>query len=450
MKLTQKQGIIIFGCVILIALIGLGFYFGLRPASQSAKVTLTIWGTDPKNIFTEDMAGAYKTVAPNATIDYVQIDPSEYDSKLLNAFAAGTGPDIFELGNRDLPKWEALATPIPTSLAATFNVATLQNDFPTVVGQDFVVGGTGATAGAGAGQVYALPLDLDTLVLIYNKDLFDSAGIVYPPKTWDDFEADVAKLRTLNAQGQLTQSAVALGGSEASIANAPDIVFQFMLQNGTAMTSNDGSSATFNAGGQNANAANANPGLAAFNFYLQFANAASPYYTWNDGMGDATQSFIAGKTAMIFGYASDITQVKQKAPFLNFGVAAMPQPAGATLAVNYPKYVGLAVSRRSPSATAAWQFVLFATTNTAGESVYTKDTGEPPATRAYIAANLNDPNYGVFAAQALTARSWYEADPSQIDSIMNTAIQNVLNGSMDSSKALGVAQDAVTTVMQGQ
>jgi multiple sugar transport system substrate-binding protein len=439
MKLTQKQGIIIFGCVILVALIGFGFYFGLRPASQSAKVTLTIWGTDPKNIFTTDMTAAYKTVAPNATLDYVQVDPSVYGSKLLDAFAEGTGPDIFELGNRDLPKWEALTAPIPATLATTFNVTTLQNDFPTVVGQDFVTNN----------QVYALPLDLDTLVLLYNKDLFDSAGIVYPPKTWDDFETDVAKLRVLNAQGQLTQSAVALGGSETSIANAPDIVFQLMLQNGTAMTSNDGSSATFNAGGQSANAANANPGLAAFNFYLQFANAASPYYTWNDGMGDAIQSFIAGQTAMVFGYASDIAQVKQKAPFLNFGVAAMPQPAGATIAVNYPKYSGLAVSRQSPNAVAAWQFILFATTNAAGESVYTKDTGEPPATRAYIAANLNDPNYGVFAAQALTARSWYEADPDQIDGIMNTAIQNVLNGSMDSEKALGVAQDSVTTVMQG-
>ena len=57
-------------------------------------------------------------------------------------------------------------------------------------------------------------------------------------------------------------------------------------------------------------------------------------------------------------------------------------------------------------------------------------------------------NYGVFAAQSLTARSWYEADDQQIDSIMNSAIQSVLNGALDSARALGVAQNAVTTVMQ--
>ena len=288
------------------------------------------------------------------------------------------------------------------------------------------------------------PLDLDTLAMFYNKNLFDSAGIVYPPKTWDDFDTDVVKLRVINEQGQLTQAGAAIGGSETSIANAPDLVFLLMLQNGAAMTTSDESSAEFNAVGQSGS----NPGLAAFNFYLQFANSASPYYTWNDSMGDADENFIAGKTAILFGYASDIAKLQKKAPFLSFGIAAMPQPTNATVAVNYANYTGLAVSRQTSQVAAAWQFIIFATTNSAAEAVYTKDTGEPPATRAYIAANLNDPNYGVFASQALTARSWYEINSGQIDSIMNTAIQNVLNGAMDSSKALGVAQDAVTTVMQ--
>jgi multiple sugar transport system substrate-binding protein len=439
MKLTQKQGIILFGGVLLVIIVIAAIYFGARPSAQSQKVTLTAWGTDPKNVF-DDLAAAYKnTDGIDLTLNYTQIDPASYDSKLLNAFAAGTGPDIFELGNRELPKWESVVAPIPTSLASSFNMTTLQNDFPGVVAQDFV-------GGTGVGQIYALPLDLDTLVMFYNKDLFNTASIVYPPKTWNDFEADVAKLRTVNSQGQLTQTAAALGGSETSIANAPDIVFLLMLQNGTTMTASDNSSAAFNSGGANGT----NSGLAAFNFYLQFANSASPYYTWNDGMGDAVQNFIAGKTAIIFGYASDIAAIKQKAPFLNFGIAAMPQPASTTIAVNYPKYEGLTVARASSQATAAWQFIIFATTNTAGEATYTADTGEPPATRAYIASNLNDPNYGVFAAQALTARSWYERDSGQIDTIMNTAIQNVLNGSVNSTRALGTAEDSVTAVMQNR
>lgn len=432
MKLTQKQIFILAGGVLLIVIVIAAIAFGGRPSSQTQKITLTVWGTDPKNVFT-DMGTAYQAVAPNVTIKYTQIDPSTYDQTLLEAFAAGNGPDLFEIENRELPKWQAVAAPIPVSLSNSFNMTTLESDFPTAIQQDFVSNN----------QIYALPLDLDTIAMYYNKDIFDSASIVYPPKTWDDFEADIPKLRTLNAQGQVTQAAAAIGGSETSIANAPDLVFLLMLQNGTQMTNQDGTAA-FD-GGSNTG----NPGLAAFNFYLQFANSASPYYTWNDAMGDAFQNFVAGKTAIYFDYASAMAKITQNAPFLNFGVAPMLQPANATIAVNYPKYEGLAVAKNGQVA-AAWQFIIYMTTNTAGEAVYTKDTGEPPASRAYIAANLNDPTYGTFAAQALTARSWYEVDDQQIDSIMNTAIQNVLDGSSDSSDALGVANDAVSAVARGQ
>jgi multiple sugar transport system substrate-binding protein len=436
MKFTQKQIIILGGGVVLIIIVGFLISLGIRPASsQAQKITLTIWGTDPASVF-NDMATAYKTEDPGATIIYTQIDPSIYQNKLLSALAAGTGPDIFELGNRELPKWQSVLAPIPPTLTSQFNSASLESQFPSVVTQDFV----------SAGNVYAMPLDLDTIAMFYNKDLFDSASIVYPPKTWDDLEADIPKLRVLNAQGQITQAAVALGGSETSIENAPDLIFLLMLQNGTQMTSNDGGGATFN---ETSQSGSTNPGLAAFNFYLQFANSASPYYTWNDGMGDALQSFIQGKTAIMFDYASAKADIVQKAPFLNFGIAETPQPANATVDVSYPKYEGLGVSK-SGQVAAAWQFILYLTTNTNGEKIYVGDTGEPPASRSFIAANLNDPNYGAFAAQALTARSWYEVDDTQIDAIMNTAIQSVLNGSNDSMRALGVAQDSVTSLMAEQ
>src|SRR5271154_5336482 len=115
MKLTQKQGIIIFGAILVILILGAAIYFGARPTAQLQKVSLTAWGTDPKNVF-DDLASAYKTAGGvQLTLNHTQIDPADYDSKLLNAFAAGTGPDIFEIGNRDLPKWRSVTSPIPAS-----------------------------------------------------------------------------------------------------------------------------------------------------------------------------------------------------------------------------------------------------------------------------------------------------------------------------------------------
>lgn len=421
MKLSQKQ-VVIIGFIGIIIFIGIVlFFFGLRSSKTTLSVTLKVWGTDPSAVF-------QNINVPGVTVLYTQIDPAQYENQLLTALAAGNGPDVFEIGNHEVPKWKSILAPLPAQLASTFSVATMANDFPSVVQTDF----------APNGQIDALPLDLDTLAMFYNKDIFDSAGIVYPPKTWDDLEADIPSLRILNSQGQITQAAVAMGGSETTIANAPDLVFLLMLQNGTQMTSSDDSEATFDSGG--------GTGLAALNFYLQFADASSPYYTWNDGMGDALQSFIQGKTAILFGYDSTLSEIQSKAPFLNVGVAPMLQPADAVLSINYPEYTGLAVAKKGQVA-AAWQFIIDLTTSPTLSAEYANATGEPPANRAVIASDLKNPSALPFIAQTLTARSWYEADDEQIDGIMNSTIQSVLTGSVTAARGLSEAQDAVSALM---
>ena len=441
-KFTQKQIIIIAGIIAVVIVGAVVFFLNIRstPAGQGA-VTLTIWGTDSQKAFNDTLAAyAGPGSGTQSQIKYVQIDPSQYQSKLLSALAAGTGPDIFEIPNRDLSQWQSVAAPIPVSLATEFNQVTLQNDFPDVVTKDFVSGG----------NIYALPLSIDTLAMIYNKDLFNTAGIATVPTTWEDLQADVPKLRTVNAQGQITQSAVALGGSEASIANAPDIVFLLMMQNGAQMTSADGTTVTFasatNATDSEGNTTVNTSGSNAFNYYLQFANASNSNYTWSDGMGDALSSFTQGKVAVIFDYSSALADITAQAPFLNYGVAAMPQPANATVVINYAKYNGLAVSRDSSQIAGAWNFIVNLTTSAADENIYTKDTGSPPALRSAIAADMTDPALAVFASQALTAQSWHEPNSEQVDRIMNTAIKNVLNGAADSGTALTQAQEAMNAI----
>ncbi|MGD1003726.1 MAG: extracellular solute-binding protein [Minisyncoccia bacterium] len=439
-KFTQKQIIIIGAAVLAVLIGGVIFFMNIRSnVGGQPSLKLTIWGTDSQQAM-NDVIQSYTGPGSgtSAQIAYTQIDPSQYQSKLLSALAAGAGPDIFEIPNRDLSRWQSVAAPIPATLATTFNQVTLQGDFPDVVSGDFVSGG----------NIYALPLSIDTLAMIYNKDLFNTAGIATVPTTWEGLAADLPALRVVNAQGQITQAALALGGSETSIPNAPDIIFLLMMQNGAQMTSADGTSVTF-ASGSNSTAVGGGgdtSGLNAFNYYLQFANAADSNYTWNDGMGTALTSFTQGKTAVIFDYSSALTAIKAQAPFLNYGVAAVPQPANATVAVNYAKYNGFAVSRSSTQIAGAWNFIISLTSSAADENIYTKDTGAPPALRSVIAADLGDPTVAVFASQALTAKSWHESNSEQIDSFMNTAIQNVLNGAADSATALRQAQDAINAI----
>jgi multiple sugar transport system substrate-binding protein len=428
MKFTQKQVVIVIAGIVLLIVIGVVLFLNLRPHANSGPVVkLSVWGVEGK-----DAMGALFAQYPYATVTYTQIDPANYETELLGALASGKGPDVFEINNRSLPRWKNVLAAMPASYAAQFSSQQLAATFPDVVQQDFV----------SAGALYALPLSIDTMVTLYNKDLFNAAGVVFPPKTWNELQADVTKLRTMNAQGQITQAAAAIGGSEISIANASDLIFLLMLQNGTKMTTVDNSSAQF------ANSASG-PGIAAFNFYLQFASAASPYYTWNDGMGSAVDSFTSGKTAILFGYASDLKTIKQKAPFLNLGIAPIPQAMGATIPVTYPKYYGFAAAKVGQTAY-AWNFILYMMTNPGVEKSYVTSIGLPPAQRTEIETDLTDPMLSVFATQALTARSWYEPDDQKIDAATNSAIQNVLNGVSDSWQALQILQGTVSSLIVGQ
>ena len=431
MKLSRNQIVLIgLGAILIVAIIVL-VYLYRRPPQAGSEVKFTVWGTDSREIF-ESIIGGYKTLQPGATITYTQIDAATYGATLLNALAAGTGPDVFEITNREFPRQEGKLIPAD---AGQFNIVKMREFFPQAVEQDFV--------SASGSQIYALPLYLDTLALIYNRDFFDTAGIVSPPKTWDEFLRIVPQLKVVSPAGGITRAAAAIGGSEKTINAAADILELLMLQNGVRMTSPQNNQASFASAMDNST----NPGTAAFNFYLQFANVASPYYTWNDGQGNSLDSFVNGKTAMIFDYAQAVADIKIRSPFLNFAVAPMPQPKGASVDVNFPEYTGLAVSKQSKVSGWAWDFVIYAATNQGAVKMYLDGTGRPPALKNLIAADMNDPTFGVFAKQALTARSWYQADNLKIENIMNTAIQSVLTGQANSESALGRAQDQVTALM---
>jgi ABC-type glycerol-3-phosphate transport system substrate-binding protein len=431
MKLTQQQITIVVGGLALVLVISVAFYFlgGGKPADLSGSIV--VWGVgDPQAAF-DGLIGGYTALHPKVTIAYRSFDPGVYDATLLNALASGQGPDIFMVSNRSLTQQADKVLPADVKL---FSLSKLRSLFPTVVEQDF------ATP---QGVVLALPLSIDTLALIYNRSLLDQATIVAPPVTWNDFVNDVPKLRSVSVTGQITRAAAAIGGSLNTMGASVDLLQLLMLQNGAAMTDQSQTTATF--------ASQGSAGVDAFKFYLQFANPTSPAYTWNDNQQNDLDAFSGQKVAMVFGYQDALAALKKKSPFLSIGVAQVPQVPQATgsgVVVSFARYYGLAVSRQSKVATLAWDFILSATTNQAIAQTYLDATGRPPALRSLIAAKSDDPALGVFARQALTARSWSEPDDGKITTIFNAAIRAATGGGADPGTILRQAEDQVTQLLR--
>ena len=423
--------------------VGLIFFviFGARVLERPPQIRLTVWGVfDDKRVF-ENMIGAYTKSHPNVVITYVEKkylrdEARNYEKELVDTLAAGAGPDIFMVHNTWLPKHQEKMRPLDLQLqtALTFPFVQFRDAFPKVVEQDFTRETT----------IYASPLFVDTLAMFYNRDFFDRKSIPLVPATWPDFERIVPQLRELEpATSNIVKAGAAIGGSEASINRATDLLSAIMMQRGTVFTSSDNTQALF---AQRSGATI--PALLGLEFYAQFANPNSSLYTWNERFPYSVDSFAAGDTATMFNYAHQIPAIKSKNPFLDFRIAPLPQLASATQPVNYANYWGLAVSNQSTDALWAWDFIKTITTDEAIADAYTKNTGNPPALLTLINRKLNDPELGVFARQALTARSWWQADNNAIEDIFSRMIASVIRGELSVEVALRKAQDEVSLLMR--
>lgn len=431
MNLTKNQLIIagVTGFVVILAiLVVAGVLPGLRTTGpENIAAHLSIWNVGDAEGAFETAFSEFKAKYRNVTFTYRAFsNETAYEAALLDALAAGIGPDVFAVRNDKL--FRHLNKIVPAVNMIT--LPELRERFPQVVEKDFYQAGSGT---------YALPLSIDTLALFYNRDLLDGAGIANPPATWTEVQTFAPRLTKKDAAGAITQSGIALGGSAEHIPTAIDTLYLLMLQTGTSMTDDAFTRATFDS----------SEGLNALRFYLQFGTPASAAYAWSSSIGDASARdlFADEKVAMTIDYSSAISALTARNSFLNYAVAPAPQPANAGVVMTYPSYYGFAVSRRSPYVALAWEFVKSMTTSETAARHYATATGRPPALRALVTAYENDPVKRVFARQILTARSWPQMSPDAIRAAFEKLITSALADPSRAAEALRTAAGEVTAIM---
>ncbi|MDZ4231211.1 MAG: extracellular solute-binding protein [Patescibacteria group bacterium] len=419
MQFTKQQ--IIFSTVAgVLGLLLLAVLFGALPGRrENVEVTeLTMWGVDDQRLW-KNIISSFRATYPEISVSYKRFDAESYERELINALAAGEGPDIAMFDNNWLLTHEGKVAPAPAEKIAP---ATVQGLFPRVVEQDFVA----------AGGVYALPLFIDTLALVYNRDLFDQGNIVFPPKTWDEAADATPALRIIEG-GVLQRGAFAIGGASVNTPNASGIASAILMQGGSSMIDSRVRDATFadSTGRKN------------FGIYMRFADPASNAYSWDEYMREGKDAFARGEVAGIFVYASERKDLEARNSFLDMATAPLPQ-LNPEEPVNVADYWGLTVLTRTPHPNEAWDFVIFATTDQNSATSYMNSTQRPPALRSLINDTANNPEIGVFVSQALTARSWLQPGEEVVESAFDEAIRLVLSGELSADKALQRAESLIT------
>ena len=150
-------------------------------------ITYYTFTTDQPHVATlKSLISDFEAQNPDIKIQYTAIPFDNYFTKLQTDFAAGNPPDVFELNYENF-----------VTFASRGTLAPLTQD---MAGSDGVESGTFYDAALKAfayqGTQYGLPITFSTVVLFYNKDLFDAAGVAYPTSdwTWSDVIAAAKKL----------------------------------------------------------------------------------------------------------------------------------------------------------------------------------------------------------------------------------------------------------------
>ena len=409
-----------------------------------AGADLEIWGVfdDNRSLegFLPENTGPGGLLAGD--VMYREIPFEEFEREVLNAVAAGRGPDIIYLHNTWLAKFKDKLSPMPPGLWG-ITEEEYRNVYVDVVANDFT------SIEEGQWNVWALPLYVDTLGLYWNRDLFNTKGITQPPQTWKEFLDDAAELTELNPDGSIRISGAAMGTAR-NVNRAADIMSMLMLQTGTKMVSDDRTKATFSRN-VTSEGNTFSPGEEALRFYAQFADPTTTAYSWDRAplVPYSVDAFVDGKLAMMFNYSHTVSLIRERAPQLNFAVASVPQPQALRdqgIAVTYPNYFGLAVLKSSQKQKAAWSLVASLALFDKAR-IYLDNTGRPPAHRELISEYVSNPDFAPFARQALTAVSWYQPDYFAVEEIFTNMIESVKDGTSPGT-AVQRAEENVTTLLR--
>jgi multiple sugar transport system substrate-binding protein len=313
MKKTLLAAIGLAG-VAALALSGCG-----APAADSGPVTITysnFISNDGNEENLQTIVDAFQKDNPDITVDVTTLPYADYGTALQTDLAAGTEADVFDIEYANYASYQANGVLAPITVAN-----------PDAYKQSLL------EAYATDGTQYALPSSFSDVVLYYNKDLFDAAGLDYPTNDWT--WADEKK-----AAEALTDSAAGVWGDHQPVSFYE--YYKALAQNGGQFLADDGKSVAFNTP----------EGVEAAHWLVDKSGTVMPTIEQGQGTPDFdTNLFKDGKLAMlhtgiwVFGAVTGV-------PF-GWDIAVEPGNTDKASAV-FSNALGVSANSKHQEAAAKW------------------------------------------------------------------------------------------------
>ncbi len=144
-------------------------------SSGKTEMTFQIWDTAQRDGM-QALIDAYVAEHPDVSIKLQVTSWDEYWTKMDAAAESNQLPDIFWMHTNEILKY--------ADYGMLEDVTNLYDDVdPNYYTEHFSEIALNNARGSD-GRIYGVPKDKDTVCLVYNKELFDAAGVAYPDESW--------------------------------------------------------------------------------------------------------------------------------------------------------------------------------------------------------------------------------------------------------------------------
>lgn len=401
-------------------------------AQDPVDVSFGFWGDPAEFDAYEGLQTQFEASHPAIDVQS-QYTPgqTDYQTKLATAFGAGNPPDVFLLNFRRYGQYAATGALEPLGPRV--------RDSPILNPDDFYP--QPLDAFTFNGELVCVPQNISSLVVYYNRDLFEAAGVPLPRPdwTWDAFlQAAIALTQDIDGDGYVDQYGV---GLEPSLIRFAPFIWQ--------------------AGGELVDdldrptrlAIDTPEARAGIQFVIDLSLEHEVVPTEPEVLAEDDQSrFMNGTTAMLF-QSRRATPTLRGIDDFRWDVAALPAgPAGAATVLHSDAFC---VSAAAEDKDAAWRFVEYAV-GPEGQAALAA-TGRtvpslrpvaesaaflPPTGGSALAGLLPPANAEVFLDSILQIRrvpsiaTWPE-----VEEAFNTTLGRAFYGEVSVDDAIAVAQE---------
>ena len=384
-------------------------------------VTFRTFGDPAERDAYQTLVDAFMAANPDIRIEVSHIpSASEYRTRLVTDFAAGQAPDVSLMNYRRFASFAANGLLAPVGPYLDDSALLDEADFYPVAMESF----------RWRGVLTCMPQNISSLVVYYNQDLFDEAGLAYPADewTWDDFLAAAQTLtRDRDGDGTVDQYGA---GIEASLYR----LSPFVWQNGGVVTDDPDRPTRLTLARF--------PSLVALEWFvgLQTVHGVVPDRVAEAAM-DSESRFVNGLTAMFFDSRRGTPAYREIERFA-WDVAPLPRGPEAAGILHSDGYC---MSAQAENKAAVWRFIEYANA-VEGQRIIAATGRTVPSLRAVAeSAAFLDPDQPPSRSYV-----WLDAEPTlrrvpvmstweEIESTASQEIERAFYGDISAAEAARLA-----------